>query len=305
MHTYDIRELESKSVKQNREGIGCSLSEWRFCWRTILGHKGVVGGVEGEEPVPVRVEPEQHSCGAESASETGGTHRRPRGRGADNGDIPERSHCRGGSDNPSSEALALVVGRVGGEVEDVTIPRVVHREEKPEEPAPVAPSPREEVREAGWRIGPAPDGGSGGRHGGGEAREAEARRGEEERMRERRKETDASTGKTARRHRSPGIQLPAPPLAPPIPVPVVTDRAGEGAGVGGSDGTRSHARQRSGMAPQRGSIRVADGEARCGVATRRGASVLFFWFLRVSGLLGQRKSDKWGRRFGLIQPQAH
>jgi hypothetical protein len=180
MHTYDIRELESKSVKQNREGIGCSLSEWRFCWRTILGHKGVVGGVEGEEPVPVRVEPEQHSCGAESASETGGTHRRPRGRGADNGDIPESSHCWGGSGNPSSEAPALVVGRVGGEVEDVTIPRVVHREEKPEEPAPFAPSAREEVREAGRRIGPAPDGGSGGRHGGGEAREAETRRGEEE-----------------------------------------------------------------------------------------------------------------------------
>lgn len=32
--------------------------------RTVLGDEGIIGGVEGEEPVPVGVEAEQDSSGA-------------------------------------------------------------------------------------------------------------------------------------------------------------------------------------------------------------------------------------------------
>lgn len=95
---------------------------------TILCDEGVVRGIEGEEPVPVRVEPEQHGRSAERAGEPGGPHGCPGGGLADNNNVLECSHGGRGGDDPGGEAQALVVGRVGGEVEHVPVARVVDRE---------------------------------------------------------------------------------------------------------------------------------------------------------------------------------
>lgn len=74
------------------------INEVKFPWnirqgmnQIVLGNEGIIGGVEGEEPVPVGVEAEQDS----------------------------------------SKVPALVVGGVGREVEDVAVPWVVDCEEEP------------------------------------------------------------------------------------------------------------------------------------------------------------------------------
>lgn len=274
--------------------MGSALSEWKLCWRTVLGHEGVVRGVEGEEPVPVRMETEQHGGGAESAGETGGSHRRSRSRRANDSDIPKCSHGGGGSGDSGGEAQALVVRRVGGEVEDVAIARVVHRQKEPEEAAPVSTAASEEVSEAGRRIGPAPDGGSGG-SGRDEAREAEARRGEEEED-EGEEEGDGSQRQEER---------PPPPLAGD-PAPGASSRAhhphayghglrrrgsGEGRLLLSSDYIRAGRRRR-------GSNRVAGGEVSCGVG-KEGSGAVSSGFVRVRGLLGQRETDRWVRNLAL------
>lgn len=108
------------------------------CCPTILCNEGVVCGIEGEEPIPVGVESEQHGRSAERAGEPGGPHGRPGGGFADNSNVLECSDSGCSGDDPGGEAQALVVGRVGGEVEHVPVTRVVDREEEPEEAAPVA-----------------------------------------------------------------------------------------------------------------------------------------------------------------------
>ena len=72
------------------------------CWPTVLGDEGVVRGVEGQEPVPVWVEPEQHGRGAKRAGEPGGAHGCPGSRVADDRDVLERSHRGSGGDDPGS-----------------------------------------------------------------------------------------------------------------------------------------------------------------------------------------------------------
>lgn len=129
--------------------------------QVILCDEGVVGGIEGEEPVPVSVEPEQHGRSAERAGESGGPHGRPGGGIANNNHVLECSHGGRRGDDPGGEAQALVVWRVGGEVEHVPVARVVNREEEPEEAAPVAARAGQQVRQAGRLAGPAADGRSG------------------------------------------------------------------------------------------------------------------------------------------------
>lgn len=114
-----------------------------------MGDEGVVGGVDGEEPVPVGVEAEQDGGGAERAGEPGGPDGCPRGGCADDGDVAECTYGGSGGGYPGGEVQALRVGGVGGEVEDVAVAGVVDREEEPEEAGPVSPGAGEEVRKAG------------------------------------------------------------------------------------------------------------------------------------------------------------
>lgn len=152
---------------------------------TVLGDKGVIGGVERDEPVPLGIQPEQRGGGAEGGGEAGGPHRGARGGAADDVNVPEGAHGGGGARDGGGELGALGVGRVGGEVEQVLVPGVVDGQQQPQEPPPVPAPAREEVGEGRRRRGsPAHVGGRREareeRGGGREARE----RGEEEHQRD-------------------------------------------------------------------------------------------------------------------------
>lgn len=145
--------------------------------QVVLGDEGVVGGVEGEEPVPVGVEAKQDGGGAQRACQARRPDRRPRGGRAHDSDVVEGDGGGRGGGDTGSEVPALVAGGVGGEVEHVAVAGVVDGQEEPEEAGPVALGADEEVGEAGQRVGAAADAGAGGGAGRGEPREAEAGRG--------------------------------------------------------------------------------------------------------------------------------
>lgn len=153
--------------------------------QVVLGEKGVVGGVERDEPVPLRIEPEHRGGRTQRGGEAGGAHWGARGGPAHDIKVPEGAHGGGGARDGRGELGALGGRRVGGEVEQVAVPGVVDGEEQPQELPAVASPPREQVGEGGRRGGaPAHVGGRREareeRGGGGEARE----RGEEEQQRD-------------------------------------------------------------------------------------------------------------------------
>jgi len=156
---------------------------------TVLGEKGVVGGVERDEPVPLRIEPEHRGGRTQRGGEAGGAHWGARGGPAHDIDISEGAHGGCGARDGRGELGALGGRRVGGEVEQVAVPGVVDGEEQPQELPAVASPPREQVRE-GRRRGGAPA------HVGGrrEAREERGRGGEARERGEEEQERDEGDG---------------------------------------------------------------------------------------------------------------
>jgi hypothetical protein len=152
---------------------------------TVLGEKGVVGGVERDEPVPLRIQPEHRGGRTERGGEAGRSHWGARGGPAHDIDVREGAHGGSGARDGRGELGALGGRRVGGEVEQVAVPGVVDGEEQPQELPAVPPAAREQVGEGG-RCGGASAHVGGWREareecgGGGEARE----RGEEEQERD-------------------------------------------------------------------------------------------------------------------------
>ena len=152
---------------------------------TVLGDKGVVGGVERDEPVPLGIQAQQRGRGAERSRESRGSHRCASGGAANDIDIPEGAHGGRGARHGGGQRDALGLGRIGREVEQVAVPGMVDREQQPQQLPPLPSPPRQHVREGRRRGCPAAD--VGGRReareergGGGEARE----RGEEEQQRD-------------------------------------------------------------------------------------------------------------------------
>lgn len=119
--------------------------------QVVLGDKGVIGGVERDEPVPLRIQPEQRGGCSERGGEAGGSHRGSRGGSANDIDVAERADGGGGVRDGRGQLVALGLRRIRREVEQVPVPGVVDGEEQPKELPPLPATPGEQVRERGRR----------------------------------------------------------------------------------------------------------------------------------------------------------